>query len=63
MHTTDYSRVSIGELAEWLNAPVLKTGERESVPRVRIPGSPPNTHKKRARENLALFLCVFFSRW
>ena len=34
-----------GELAEWLNAPVLKTGERESVPRVRIPGSPPNRSK------------------
>ena len=30
-----------GGLAEWSNAPVLKTGGRESVPRVRIPEPPP----------------------
>ncbi len=30
-----------GEVAEWSNAAVLKTVERESVPRVRIPVSPP----------------------
>ena len=30
-----------GELAERLIAPVLKTGERESVPEVRILYSPP----------------------
>ena len=28
-------------MAEWSNAPVLKTGGRESVPRVRIPEPPP----------------------
>ena len=30
-----------GSLAEWLNAPVLKTDEGESPPRVRIPELPP----------------------
>jgi hypothetical protein len=30
-----------GEVAEWSNAPVLKTGVRASVPWVRIPPSPP----------------------
>ena len=30
-----------GEMAEWSNALVLKTSERASVPRVRIPVSPP----------------------
>ncbi len=30
----------VGELAEWSIALVLKTGERESVPGVRIPHSP-----------------------
>ena len=30
-----------GGLAEWLNAPVLKTGLRESVTGVRIPEPPP----------------------
>jgi hypothetical protein len=28
-------------VAEWLNAPVLKTDEGESLPRVRIPAPPP----------------------
>ena len=30
-----------GEVLEWLNRPVSKTGVRASVPRVRIPPSPP----------------------
>ena len=30
-----------GEVPEWLNGPVLKTGVRASVPWVRIPPSPP----------------------
>jgi hypothetical protein len=30
-------------VAEWLKAPVLKTGVRETVPGVRIPPSPPFT--------------------
>ncbi len=34
-----------GEVAEWSNAAVLKTVERESVPRVRIPVSPPPTFR------------------
>src|SRR5208282_6180967 len=33
--------VVAGEVAEWLKAPVLKTGVRETVPGVRIPPSPP----------------------
>jgi hypothetical protein len=33
--------VSIGEVAEWLMAPVLKTGIPERVSGVRIPPSPP----------------------
>ena len=32
----------VGGVAEWSNAPVLKTDGRESVPRVRIPVPPPN---------------------
>ena len=34
--------VVAGEVAEWLKAPVLKTGVRETVPGVRIPPSPPD---------------------
>jgi hypothetical protein len=30
-----------GEMAEWLNAPVLKTGDLSRGPWVRIPLSPP----------------------
>ena len=30
-----------GGLAEWFNAPVLKTGDRESGPWVQIPQPPP----------------------
>jgi hypothetical protein len=33
-----------GGLAEWSNAPVLKTGEGVSPPRVRIPEPPPTYH-------------------
>ena len=32
-----------GEMAEWSNAPVLKTGKDASPSRVRIPVSPPQT--------------------
>jgi hypothetical protein len=32
---------TLGGVAEWSNAPVLKTGVRESVPWVRIPPPPP----------------------
>ncbi len=34
-------RITAGEVAEWLMAPVLKTGVPERVPGVRIPPSPP----------------------
>ena len=33
----------VGGVAEWSNAPVLKTDEGESPPRVRIPAPPPQT--------------------
>lgn len=39
--TDPLNHISNGEVAEWSNAAVLKTVERESVPRVRIPVSPP----------------------
>jgi hypothetical protein len=34
--------VLVGGVAEWSNAPVLKTDEGESPPRVRIPVPPPS---------------------
>ena len=34
--------VTVGEVAEWLMAPVLKTGIPERVSGVRIPPSPPS---------------------
>ena len=34
---------SNGEMAEWLKAPVLKTGDGLSRPRVQIPISPPHS--------------------
>ena len=36
----------VGGVAEWSNAPVLKTDEGESPPRVRIPVPPPVTKFK-----------------
>ena len=42
-------------MAEWFNAPVLKTGEGSRPPRVRIPVSPPSTQN-------AMFHGVFFVR-
>jgi hypothetical protein len=36
--------VLVGGVAEWSNAPVLKTDEGESPPRVRIPVPPPQWH-------------------
>lgn len=40
----------VGGLAEWSNAPVLKTDEGESPPRVRIPEPPPFP---------AFYLCLY----
>ncbi len=37
---------SLGEVPEWLNGTVSKTVERASVPRVRIPLSPPHKDSK-----------------
>ena len=44
----------IGGVAEWSNAPVLKTDGRESVPRVRIPVPPPLC-------NIDLILLLYFN--
>ena len=38
-----------GEMAEWSNAPVLKTGKDASPSRVRIPVSPPLSESPRIR--------------
>ena len=38
-----------GEMAEWSNAPVLKTGKDASPSRVRIPVSPPLSRSPRFR--------------
>lgn len=51
-----------GRVAEWLKAPVLKTGVRVTVPWVRIPPLPPNNipiHSKSFPE--ALIFCRFLS--
>ena len=37
------TQISVGGVAEWLNAPVLKTDVGESLPWVRIPPPPPYT--------------------
>ena len=43
------SSIAPGEVAEWLMAPVLKTGVPERVPGVRIPPSPPDFESKGLR--------------
>ena len=40
-----------GGVAEWLNAPVLKTDVGESLPWVRIPPPPPSTFIKTKYNN------------
>ncbi len=40
------NQFSVGGVAEWLNAPVLKTDVGESLPWVRIPPPPPQTPNK-----------------
>ena len=39
------TQLRVGGVAEWLNAPVLKTDVGESLPWVRIPPPPPPTCK------------------
>ena len=40
------TQCSVGGVAEWLNAPVLKTDVGESLPWVRIPPPPPQKPNK-----------------
>ena len=53
------TQLSVGGVAEWLNAPVLKTDVGESLPWVRIPPPPPqkpNKHWVIGKAQRALFL-------
>ena len=52
------SRLVLGEVAERLNALVLKTSEPLSVPRVRISLSPPNYNKSRL---MPAFSCLYYA--
>src|SRR6056297_2819560 len=51
-----------GGVAEWSNAPVLKTGVRESVPWVRIPPPPPLAHRKTEMRSLTGLFFFLFQR-
>ena len=58
---------SVGGVAEWLNAPVLKTDVGESLPWVRIPPPPPQNPNKhwvigKALKREPFFLSVCFRR-
>ncbi len=64
--TTRY-QTHVGGVAEWSNAPVLKTGVRESVPWVRIPPPPPPVLTRTASSthdfpNLRPFLPTVYER-
>ena len=48
-----------GEVAEWLNAPVLKTGMSEMASRVRIPPSP---HKNKEPDAMSIRWFYFYRK-
>ena len=48
----------VGGVAEWSNAPVLKTDEGESPPRVRIPAPPPPASADSTLAHNPLNYCV-----
>src|SRR5436305_15102307 len=54
MRTACSKTISPGEVAEWLMAPVLKTGVPERVPGVRIPPSPPESVVRFTSENIGI---------
>ena len=54
------TQLSVGGVAEWLNAPVLKTDVGESLPWVRIPPPPPQTSNKHWEIGKALKWEPFF---
>ena len=47
-----------GGVAEWLNAPVLKTDVGESLPWVRIPPPPPSSSIKVFKNNVLKMNCL-----
>ena len=49
-----------GEVAEWLKAPVLKTGKVSKPSRVRLPPSPPRK-KDEINYEIVFFSYLFFS--
>ena len=49
----------VGGVAEWSNAPVLKTDEGESPPRVRIPAPPPQSLLAKCDQIHPLLLRVY----
>ena len=50
-------------MAEWSNAPVLKTDEGESPPRVRIPVPPPSASPDSTASHNTLNYCVVSARY
>ena len=50
-----------GEVLEWLNRPVSKTGVLARVPRVRIPPSPPDFHARQGFPEIGFFLSILLS--
>ena len=55
---------SVGGVAEWLNAPVLKTDVGESLPWVRIPPPPPYNLKNSNKNNsLIIWPFVWPHKW
>ena len=53
----------VGGVAEWSNAPVLKTDEGESPPRVRIPVPPPSASLGSTPSHNPVNYCVISARY
>ena len=53
----------VGGVAEWSNAPVLKTDEGESPPRVRIPVPPPSASLGSTLFHNPVNYCVISARY
>jgi hypothetical protein len=55
-----YNLHLFGRVAEWFNAPVLKTGVGASLPRVQIPALPPSMSTDKTK-GAALRRLLFFN--